>query len=68
MPEYYRTLHDRKVVETSRSPAALLKKPNRFTAIFAALIAVAVLLVVGVVLLIRKLVRRLTGKRRKKHC
>ena len=68
VPEYYRTLHDRKVVETSRSPAALLKKPNRFTAIFAALIAVAVLLVVGVVLLIRKLVRRLTGKRRKKHC
>ena len=68
VPEYYRTLHDRKVVETSRSPAALLKKPNRFTALFAALIAVAVLLVVGVVLLIRKLVRRLTGKRRKKHC
>lgn len=68
VPEYYRTLHDRKVVETSRSPAALLKKPNRFTAIFAALIAVAVLLVVVVVLLIRKLVRRLTGKRRKKHC
>lgn len=68
VPEYYRTLHDRKVVETSRSPATLLKKPNRFTAIFAALIAVAVLLVVGVVLLIRKLVRRLTGKRRKKHC
>lgn len=68
VPEYYRTLHDRKVVETSRSPAALLKKPNRFTAIFAALIAVAVLLVVGVVLLIRKLVRRLTGKHRKKHC
>ena len=68
VPEYYRTFHDRKVVETSRSPAALLKKPNRFTAIFAALIAVAVLLVVGVVLLIRKLVRRLTGKRRKKHC
>ena len=68
VPEYYRTLHDRKVVETSRSPAALLKKPNRFTALFAALIAVAVLLVAGVVLLIRKLVRRLTGKRRKKHC
>ena len=68
VPEYYRTLHDRKVVETSRNPAALLKKPNRFTALFAALIAVAVLLVVGVVLLIRKLVRRLTGKRRKKHC
>ena len=68
VPEYYRTLHDRKVVETSRSPAALLKKPNRFTALFAALIAVAVLLVVSVVLLIRKLVRRLMGKRRKKHC
>ena len=68
VPEYYRTLHDRKVVETSRIPAALLKKPNRFTALFAALIAVAVLLVVSVVLLIRKLVRRLTGKRRKKHC
>ena len=68
VPEYYRTLHDRKVVETSRSPAALLKKPNRFTALFAALIAVAVLLVAGVVLLVRKLVRRLTGRRRKARC
>lgn len=64
VPEYYSTLHDRKVVDDSRNIVALVKKPNRFTAIFAGVIAVVLLLVVLLVLLIRKLVRRI--RRRKK--
>ena len=63
VPEYYSTLHDRKVVDDSRNIVALVKKPNRFTAIFAGVIAVVLLLVVLLVLLIRKLVRRI--RRRK---
>ena len=58
VPVYYSTTHGRKLVDTSRSPLALLKNPNKFTAVYAGLLAVAVLLIVLVVLLIRKLVKK----------
>ena len=58
VPAYYSTTHGRKLVDTSRSPLALLKHPNKFTAVYAGLLAVAVLLIVLVVLLIRKLVKK----------
>lgn len=58
VPAYYSTPHGRKLVDTSRSPLALLKNPNKFTAVYAGLLAVAVLLIVLVVLLIRKLVKK----------
>ena len=58
VPAYYSTTHGRKLVDTSRSPLALLKNPNKFTAVYAGLLAVAVLLIVLVVLLIRKLVKK----------
>ena len=58
VPAYYSTTHGRKLVDTSRSPLALLKNPNKFTAVYAGLLAMAVLLIVLVVLLIRKLVKK----------
>lgn len=58
VPVYYSTTHGRKLVDTSRSPLALLKNPNKFTAVYAGLLAAAVLLIVLVVLLIRKLVKK----------
>ena len=58
VPAYYSTTHGRKLVDTSRTPLALLKNPNKFTAVYAGLLAVAVLLIVLVVLLIRKLVKK----------
>lgn len=58
VPAYYSTTHGRKLVDTSRSPLALLKNPNKFTAVYAGLLAVALLLIVLVVLLIRKLVKK----------
>lgn len=62
VPAYYSTTHGRKLVDTSRSPLALLKNPNKFTAVYAGLLAAAVLLIVLVVLLIRKLVKK-AGRR-----
>ena len=58
VPAYYSTTHGRKLVDTSRSPLALLKNPNKFTAVYAGLLVAAVLLIVLVVLLIRKLVKK----------
>ena len=46
VPAYYSTTHGRKLVDTSRSPLALLKNPNKFTAVYAGLLAAAVLLIV----------------------
>ena len=51
VPAYYSTTHGRKLVDTSHSPLALLKNPNKFTAVYAGLLAAAVLL-------IRKLVKK----------
>ena len=67
VPDYYSSLHDRKKVEDSRNLVALVKKPNRFTALFAGAIAVVILLVVLVVLLIRKLIRKLVRRLRRKN-
>lgn len=58
VPAYYSTTHGRKLVDTSHSPLALLKNPNKFTAVYAGLLSAAVLLIVLVVLLIRKLVKK----------
>ena len=58
VPAYYSTTHGRKLVDTSRSPLALLKNPNKFTAVYAGLLVAALLLIVLVVLLIRKLVKK----------
>ena len=58
VPAYYSTTHGRKLVDTSRSPLALLKNPNKFTAFYAGLLAAAVLLIVLGALLIRKLVKK----------
>ena len=64
VPDYYSTLHDRKKVEDSRSLSALLKKPNRFTFILLGIILTAVVLVVCLVLLLRKLVCKLRRRRK----
>ena len=58
VPAYYSTTNGLKLIDTSRSPLALLKNPNKFTAVYAGLLAAAVLLIVLVVLLIRKLVKK----------
>ena len=66
VPEYYSTNHGRKEVEDSRNLLDLLKKPNRFTALFAGVILLAILLVVLVVFLIRKLVWWIRRKKKNK--
>ena len=66
VPEYYSTNHGRKEVEDSRNLLDLLKKPNRFTALFAGVILLAILLVVLMVFLIRKLVWWLRRKKKNK--
>ncbi|MCL1955290.1 MAG: 5'-nucleotidase C-terminal domain-containing protein [Brevinematales bacterium] len=58
IPEYYNKLHGRKVEETSRSPAALLKNPNKiFFILLGALMLILAVITVPTVLIIRK-VRR----------
>ncbi len=60
IPAYYASYHDRKVVEESKSPADLLKNPNRF---FAGVCAIIFAIIILVSLLIKFIKRR---KNRKK--
>ena len=59
IPDYYRTMHDRKVVEDSKNLISLFKRPNRFSL---AAFGFIVLIVAVIILIIRRAIR----KRRKK--
>jgi hypothetical protein len=60
IPEYYNKLHGRKIEETSRSPAALLKNPNKiFFILLGAVILMLAIITVPTVLIIRRVKRRL---------
>ena len=65
VPAYYSTTHGRKEVDDSKNIVALLKNPNRFTAIFVGVLLAALVLVVLLVLLIRKLVKVILAKGKK---
>lgn len=65
VPAYYSTTHGRKEVDDSKNIVALLKSPNRFTAIFVGVLLAALVLVVLLVLLIRKLVKVILAKCKK---
>lgn len=54
IPKYYGTAHNRKIVDTSTSPIALLKHPNKFFFIF---IGLAILLLLIIVLVIYFVIR-----------
>ena len=65
VPAYYSTTHGRKEVDDSKNIVAMLKSPNRFTAIFVGVLLAALVLVVLLVLLIRKLVKVILAKGKK---
>ena len=65
VPAYYSTTHGRKEVDDSKNIVALLKSPNRFTAIFVGVLLAALVLVVLLVLLIRKLVKVILARCKK---
>ena len=65
VPAYYSTTHGRKEVDDSKNIVALLKNPNRFTAIFVGVLLAALVLVVLLVLLIRSRVKVIWAKGKK---
>lgn len=65
VPAYYSTTHGRKEVDDSKNIVALLKNPNRFTAMFVGVLLAALVLVVLFVLLIRRLVKVIWAKGKK---
>ena len=58
IPEYYAATHDRKTLIDSRSPAELLRQPNKiFAAVCCAVLAI-IAIAAGIVVLIRRRKRR----------
>lgn len=60
---YYSQMHDRKVVDESRSLGDLVKSPNKYAAMIIAVILIVIILVVLLIVLVVKLIKRI--RRRK---
>lgn len=58
VPEYYSTTHKRKVVDDSKNPLSLIKNPNKFSVIIIGACLTVIVILVGVIVGIRKLLRR----------
>ena len=63
VPSYYSQMHDRKVVDESRSLGDLVKSPNKYAAMSIAVILIVIILVVLLIVLVVKLIKRI--RRRK---
>lgn len=63
VPSYYSQMHDRKVVDESRSLGDLVKSPNKYAAMIIAVILIVIILVVLLIVLVVKLIKRI--RRRK---
>ena len=63
VPSYYSQMHDRKVVDESRSLGDLVKSPNKYAAMIVAVILIVIILVVLLIVLVVKLIKRI--RRRK---
>ena len=63
VPSYYSQMHDRKVVDESRSLGDLVKNPNKYAAMIVAVILIVIILVVLLIVLVVKLIKRI--RRRK---
>ena len=65
VPEYYASLHDRKVVDDSRNIINLIKNPNKFAVMIVLICLVILVIFVLVIVLIRKIVRKIRKKKKK---
>ena len=63
VPSYYSQMHDRKVVDESRSLGDLVKSPNKYAAMIIAVILIVIILVVLLIVLVVKLIKSI--RRRK---
>ena len=67
VPEYYASLHDRKVVDDSRNIIDLVKNPNKFTAIIVCIGLIIIIIIVLIISLIRRIVRKARKKKNKRN-
>ena len=66
VPEYYASLHDRKVVDNSKNIIDLVKNPNKFAVMIVLICLVILVIFVLVTVLIRKVVRKIRKKKNEK--
>ena len=63
VPEYYASLHDRKVVDNSKNIIDLVKNPNKFAVMIVLICLVILVIFVLVTVLIRKVVQKIRKKK-----
>lgn len=63
VPQYYATMHDRKVVDDSKHIGSLVTQPNKFSILIVAVIAISLLILVVLIWLVCKVVRKIIKKK-----
>lgn len=64
IPEYYRTNHDRKVVDDSKNLGSLIKNPNKYAMMIVAVVVILIIIVVLLIVLVVKLIKRIRKKKK----
>lgn len=67
IPEYYNETQGRKIVDDQTNIGAILRHPNKIAIALVLIVAVVLIILVGIVVLVVKLIRRISGKRKKKQ-
>ncbi|WP_050607323.1 bifunctional metallophosphatase/5'-nucleotidase [Clostridium niameyense] len=67
VPDYYKILHNRKVVEDSRNIKDLLKNPNSYSAMIIGIFIILILVIVFFIIFIRKRVKVIYNKYSKRE-
>lgn len=62
VPEYYNSLHNRKVVDDDKSLIARIKNPNKYAALIVGVLLFLLLLLILLVVMIVKIIRRIKKK------
>ena len=63
VPQYYATMHDRKVVDDSKHIGSLVTQPNKFSILIVAVIAILLFILVVLIWLVCKVVRKIIKKK-----
>lgn len=63
VPQYYATMHDRKVVDDSKHIGSLVTQPNKFSVLIVAVLLIALFILVVLIWLVCKIVRKIVKKK-----
>ena len=62
VPQYYATMHDRKVVDDNKHISSLVTQPNKFSVLIVAVLVIVLFILIVLIWLVCKAVRKIMKK------